>query len=435
MVAGARAERIQRLRAGQDARTMGRTDRGLASWLSEHPLLAGVGTAAAGVSLTVAAGAMPAWGLLAGIVVGLFAWAQRPGGEGREVEERSRINVEPRRSIQDVALVLDSFDLPLIGVDDDLTVTLATARARELFPALSIGRSIALALRDPDVLAAIAAARTDDQERQTIYNERGEVERVWRVRARKLAVDAGAVAILFEDLTEQRALERLRVDFIANASHELRTPLSSLLGFIETLQGPARNDAPARERFLAIMREQAARMSRLIDDLLSLSRAEMRTHQTPRAAVNLTAVVREIVDSLSLSARERGVDLIVSAPSEPVMIRGDRDDLLRMAENLIENGIKYGREGRQVEITVSTSPSGPRLDVRDHGPGIPARHIPRLTERFYRVDASHSREIGGTGLGLAIVKHIVARHNARLEVESRVGEGARFGVVFPPVGN
>jgi two-component system phosphate regulon sensor histidine kinase PhoR len=227
----------------------------------------------------------------------------------------------------------------------------------------------------------------------------------------------------------------MRVDVIANASHELRTPLASLLGFVETLQGPARDDAKARERFLPIMREQAGRMARLIDDLLSLSRAELRAHQQPTALIDMGAIIREILDSLGLSARERGVALAMQLPDEPMMIRGDRDDLLRLVENLVENGIRYGRDGKAVTISLVRGPGGEViLSVRDHGPGIAAEHIPRLTERFYRADVSHSREIGGTGLGLAIVKHLVMRHRARLEIESRLGEGADFKVLFPPYG-
>lgn len=331
------------------------------------------------------------------------------------------------------AMLFDSLALAVIVVDADLGVTLASARARQLFPALTPGRPIALAVRDPDILGALKMAQSQTEEQQVFYTERGAVDRSWRIRVARFPGELRHSALLFEDLTEQRALERLRVDFIANASHELRTPLASLLGFIETLQGPARDDAAARARFLPIMREQAARMARLIDDLLSLSRAEMRTHQQPRSEIDLGTIAHEIADSLSISASERKVRIEVTAPATPAMIRGDRDDILRLAENLIENAIRYGREGGRVEVTVSTGAAGSRLDVRDFGPGIPAVHIPRLTERFYRVDASHSREIGGTGLGLAIVKHVVARHNARLEVDSRVGEGSRFSVIFPPV--
>ncbi len=219
--------------------------------------------------------------------------------------------------------------------------------------------------------------------------------------------------LTFEDLSEQRVTERMRVDFVANASHELRTPLASLLGFVETLQGPARNDAGARDRFLAIMREQGLRMARLVDDLLSLSRIELRAHLAPETPVDLTGISREIVDSLTLMAREREVTLTLRAPAEPVNVPGDRDELLRLMENLVENAIKYGKSGGEVVIDVVDGPLEVSVGVRDDGPGIAPEHLPRLTERFYRVDTAASREAGGTGLGLAIVKHIVLRHRGR----------------------
>ncbi len=330
-------------------------------------------------------------------------------------------------------LLVSSFPLPLVLIDDQMLVLGLSRSAQAAFPALTTGRPLSLALRDPDVLDSVGACLAGRTDAQIQLSERGVPERTWRVRLSAIKAPdlRPRVAAVFEDLTEQQALERMRVDFVANASHELRTPLASLLGFVETLQGPARNDAAARDRFLGIMREQATRMARLIDDLLSLSRAELRAHQIPKERIDLTAIAREIVDSLSLSARERGVHLDLNVPQAPVWIAGDRDDLLRLAENLIENAVKYGREGERVEIGVASEPE-PRIEVRDFGPGIAPQHIPRLTERFYRVDVSHSREIGGTGLGLAIVKHIVARHRGRLEIESRLGEGARFKVSFPP---
>jgi two-component system phosphate regulon sensor histidine kinase PhoR len=238
---------------------------------------------------------------------------------------------------------------------------------------------------------------------------------------------------VIDDLTEHKRIDRIRVDFVANASHELRTPLASLVGFIETLQGPARDDTAARGRFLNIMREQATRMSRLIDDLLSLSRIEMKAHVRPSAEVDLVGVVRQVVDALEPLARELDVVIEADLPAEPVTVTGDRDELLQVVENLVENGCKYGQSGGRVEVGVAGAGGdhGPVLSVRDHGPGIPAEHIPRLTERFYRVDLTESRKHRGTGLGLAIVKHILARHQARLSIESRPGEGALFKVAFP----
>jgi len=247
-------------------------------------------------------------------------------------------------------------------------------------------------------------------------------------------LDVGPMLIIyFREISETRRFERMRIDFVANASHELRTPLASLLGFIETLQGPARNDASARTRFLAIMREQAQRMARLVDDLLSLSRIEQHLHLQPRQPVDLALVLHHIVDTLGPLADDNGVTVTLDAET-PVIVSGDRDELLRVAENLIENAIKYGAsdgEDKRVEVSASLDDGDGVITVRDFGPGIAAEHLPRLTERFYRIDAGASRAKGGTGLGLAIVKHIVARHRGRLKIESTEGSGAVFRVLLP----
>jgi two-component system phosphate regulon sensor histidine kinase PhoR len=228
----------------------------------------------------------------------------------------------------------------------------------------------------------------------------------------------------------------MRADFVANASHELRTPLAALTGFIETLKGPARDDPAARERFLAIMDEQARRMARLIDDLLSLSRIELNAHLRPATPVDLHPIVRQVVDALQTLAFDRGVKITVNAPPEPLIVPGDRDELIRVFENLIENALKYGGSGKRVDITLSrvAAPDGQpeaRVAVRDYGPGIAAEHLPRLTERFYRVDVAGSRAQGGTGLGLALVKHILNRHHGRLSIESKLDHGATFTVRLP----
>jgi two-component system phosphate regulon sensor histidine kinase PhoR len=216
----------------------------------------------------------------------------------------------------------------------------------------------------------------------------------------------------------------------------LRTPLASLLGFVETLQGSARNDAVARERFLDIMRQQAQRMTRLIEDLLSLSRIEMRLHLHPTTSVDLTAIAAHILDTLAAFAKDSGLEIVADLPKRPVMVLGDRDELLRLFENLLTNAIKYGEGGGKIEVALATSePAGGRreavLSVQDYGPGIAQEHLPRLTERFYRVDVEQSRQKGGTGLGLAIVKHIVNRHRGTLEIHSEPGAGARFVVSLP----
>jgi two-component system phosphate regulon sensor histidine kinase PhoR len=228
----------------------------------------------------------------------------------------------------------------------------------------------------------------------------------------------------------------MRADFIANASHELRTPLAALLGFIETLQGPAKNDLAARDKFLAIMQGQATRMARLIDDLLSLSRIELNAHLPPNTPLDLAPVVKQVADGLQTLARDRDVAIKVSAPQDALIVLGDRDELIRALENLVENALKYGAAGKRVDITLARSQTRAgvpevRLAVRDYGPGIAPEHLPRLTERFYRVDVADSRAQGGTGLGLALVKHVLNRHGGRLSIESTPGEGATFIMHLP----
>jgi two-component system phosphate regulon sensor histidine kinase PhoR len=240
----------------------------------------------------------------------------------------------------------------------------------------------------------------------------------------------------FNDLTPLRRVEEMRADFVANASHELRTPLAALLGFIETLQGPAKSDPVAREKFLAIMQAQATRMARLIDDLLSLSRIELNAHLQPNTPLELAPVVRQVVDGLQTLARDRDVEIKVTAPAETLTVFGDRDELIRALENLVENALKYGAAGKRVDITLArgqTRAGTPeaRIAVRDYGPGIAPEHLPRLTERFYRVDVADSRAQGGTGLGLALVKHVLNRHGGRLTIESTLGAGATFIMHLP----
>jgi two-component system, OmpR family, phosphate regulon sensor histidine kinase PhoR len=240
----------------------------------------------------------------------------------------------------------------------------------------------------------------------------------------------------FNDLTPLRRVEEMRADFIANASHELRTPLAALLGFIETLQGTAKDDAAARAKFLAIMQGQATRMARLIDDLLSLSRIELNAHLPPNTPLDLAPIVRQVADGLQTLARDRDVVIKVAVPPDALIVLGERDELIRALENLVENALKYGAAGKRIDITLARSQTRAgapevRLTVRDYGPGIAPEHLPRLTERFYRVDVADSRAQGGTGLGLALVKHVLTRHGGRLSIESTPGAGATFIMHLP----
>jgi len=333
---------------------------------------------------------------------------------------------------------------PVILVDRRAVVLEANKAAHLLLPGLKVGHPLSFALRSPDVLDGIEEVLESGAPMRIEYSERIPTERTFEVHIGPLHVDASViegqsgVMLFFRDLTSARRLEAMRADFVANASHELRTPLASLLGFIETLQGPARDDQNARERFLEIMRVQAQRMKRLIDDLLSLSRIEMRAHVSPTQTVDLGSLAAQMVETLSPMAQERGVAIRMVLPAHPVHVQGDRDELLRVLENLIENAVKYGESGGAVDVTVESVETNNQqniphavLSVQDYGPGIAPEHLPRLTERFYRVDVAQSRDKGGTGLGLAIVKHIVNRHRGRLDIASEPGRGARFTVTLP----
>ncbi|KAB1070654.1 ATP-binding protein [Methylobacterium planeticum] len=336
---------------------------------------------------------------------------------------------------------------PVILIDRRAVVIEANAAARALLPSLKLRHPLSFALRAPDVLDGIEEVLRSGQPLKTAYATRVPTERVFEVQIGALPMpvpDGGPappgtgqpnVVLYLRDLTSARRLETMRVDFVANASHELRTPLASLLGFIETLQGPARNDAPARERFLAIMLSQAQRMTRLIDDLLSLSRIELREHVVPTQVVDLGQIARQMVDTQAALATERGVAIGLEAQDGAFPVLGERDELMRVVENLVENAVKYG--GGTVRVGLARIAEGPRgaaqieLTVQDDGRGIAPEHIPRLTERFYRVDVASSRQQGGTGLGLAIVKHTLNRHRGRLAIESVVDGGTTVRVTLP----
>lgn len=329
-----------------------------------------------------------------------------------------------------LGLVIDALPEAVFVIDAEARIIAANRAARSVLPSMRFNDPLARSLRSPDVLDALDRVLRGSAPEKVIWVERLPVECWFEVHIAPLRLEGyeTAAVVSLRDLTEARRVERMRVDFVANASHELRTPLASLLGFVETLQGPARDDEKARERFLSIMREQAQRMARLVDDLLSLSRIEQHLHLRPDTPVDLSILVAHIVDTLAPMAEDSGLTLELDVQGF-VVVPGDRDELARVAENLIENAIKYG--AGPVEISLAAVGSSAVFSVRDHGPGIAPEHLPRLTERFYRIDAGKSRAKGGTGLGLAIVKHIVARHRGRLAIDSTPGDGANFRVFLP----
>ncbi len=338
----------------------------------------------------------------------------------------------------DAQAILDAMPDACIVLTATRTVVWANAAAREQFGDFEPGTPFSFTMRVPELLRALEKAARHGLSERARWSVRVPTGRWYEAFVTPFPFSGGprdAIAIFVRDLTEQERLDRMREDFVANASHELRTPLAALTGFIETLQGPAKDDAAAREQFLGIMRQQAERMKRLTDALLSLSRIEMRAHVRPSDRVDLVAVVRSAVEFTRTMAREDNVTLELSVEEEPLHIRGDADELVQLVSNLIENAIKYGGKGKRVLISVVREPAGRGeaacVSVEDFGIGIAPEHVPRLTERFYRVDVEASRARRGTGLGLAIVKHIVARHRGRLTVRSELGAGSTFAVKIP----
>jgi len=336
-------------------------------------------------------------------------------------------------------LVVDAMPEPAVGLDNAGYVVHTNRLAEELFGSRRRGGHVASMSRDPELLAAVDQALVTGATCSVELHERVPVERrllatVAPLERLRAGGEGPALLISFRDLSEQDRLARMRADFVANASHELRTPLASLRGFVETLQGAAKDDAEARERFLKVMGEQAERMTRLIDDLLSLSRVEMREHLPPAERVDLNEAVAHVIQSLQPIAGETGTIIEFHRLGEAAIVRGDGDEIVQVFQNLVQNAIKYGKHGGRIEVSIRREPAGGGRAARfvatvtDDGPGIAPQHLPRLTERFYRVSVAASREKGGTGLGLAIVKHILNRHRGELDITSRVGQGSTFAV-------
>jgi len=342
-----------------------------------------------------------------------------------------------------VAGILAAMPEPCVLIARDERIEAMNQPARALFGPAGEGRQYVAVLRQPDLLECARQALHLNRTGRarfvisgTSHETRLEVTASPVQQAAGKA--AGGVLLCFRDVTELEQAGEIRRDFVANVSHELKTPLTALSGFIETLKGAARDDPVARARFLDIMEHEAARMSRLVRDLLSLSQLETEERMRPTATVDAVALVNASVLALRPVAAEAGVTLEVIAPGEPAMLAADPDQLTQVFTNLIENAIKYGGSGGRVRVQISLSPRelafrgpGLRIEVIDYGDGFDPVHIPRLTERFYRVDSHRSREMGGTGLGLAIVKHIVTRHRGRLRIVSTPGHGSKFTVLLP----
>ena len=348
---------------------------------------------------------------------------------------------DPRPSAE---RLLEAIPSPLVLIGPDERIHILNEGARRLFGPGNAGRHYVTALRQPALLDCVEAALKRNAPGRARYLSReGRRDATWRVEARPIEFGNGIGALVsLEDATATEEAGQIRRDFVANVSHELRTPLTAMLGFIETLRGAARHDQDAQDRFLGIMEKEAERMNRLVRDLLSLSRVESEERMRPTSTIEIGGLLASVTSSLKQIAQERGVRITQTNLDDALTLPGDADQLFQVFANLVENAIKYG--GPDKEVVISVSPSerdadlrapAVRVEVRDAGPGIDPIHIPRLTERFYRVDAHRSRELGGTGLGLAIVKHIVNRHRGKLHVESTLGRGSVFTVILPSAAN
>ncbi|WP_320195594.1 phosphate regulon sensor histidine kinase PhoR [Agrobacterium rosae] len=372
--------------------------------------------------------------VLAILAISSGAVVRLPRQHTAEVAAEEELTVSESQ-IAGVRSGLAVLDTPVFILDRNASVLFENNAADRAFGTLAVGSHISGRLRSPGLLDVIRETIATGQPNQVEHSERLPSERVFIVSIALAEMQGPASAPLyilsFRDVSELRRIDRMRSDFVANASHELRTPLASLRGFIETMQGPARDDPKARERFLGIMLDQATRMSRLVDDLMSLSRLELRANIAPDQKVDLVPLLGHVRDSLLPLAQDLDITINLHVPDQKVDVTGDRDELVQVFQNLVENACKYGQDGKVVDVFLRVDAGKPvEVSVVDKGPGIPAEHVPRLTERFYRVSVADSRSKKGTGLGLAIVKHILTRHRARLIIRSELEVGTDFTVRF-----
>ncbi len=345
----------------------------------------------------------------------------------------AKLRADPAGERSRLAEFVLAFPDPVMVLDRNAIVIVANEPVRGVLDVDPLDQHLSASIRAPAVLDAVTAAIAGHAPSRVEYEVRVPLPRHFDVYVSPvpaLAPSDPAVLLVLKDLTREQQIERMRADFVANASHELRTPLASLSGFIETLMGAAKNDTVAREKFLETMRSQADRMKRLIDDLLSLSRIEMNVHLRPSGTVDLAQIARHVADIMSGMAKAEDCELKLHLP-KPLVVTGDRDELVQVVQNLVENALKYASTGKVIEIAGRGDSGHVELSVRDHGPGIAPEHMPRLTERFYRVSVQESRSRGGTGLGLAIVKHLARAHGGEATVRSTPNQGSTFAVELP----
>lgn len=367
-------------------------------------------------------------GLLRDLDAALLSFLQSRNDQKQTLQERIRFYRN----------LLDSMAAPLFLLDKKLQIVFANQAAAHLFKQELRTHSLTRFLRNPALLHAAEAVIETGENADFVFSAQN-LDMEFRAQISSLQIhgeNKAELALSLLDVTALVKTEQMRADFVANASHELRTPLASILGFIETLQGPARNDSEAQEQFLAIMFDQASRMSRLIDDLLSLSRIELNEHVRPSEICDLAVILERTSDALTPMAQKRAMTIDLSIEATLPAIVGKEDELTQLFQNLIDNAIKYGKEGSNVSVLARSCKAAPlgmkspalQISIVDQGEGIAREHLPRLTERFFRIDDARSRQMGGTGLGLAIVKHILARHRGQLSIESEIGKGSCFSV-------
>ena len=372
-----------------------------------------------------------AGGAVAGALAAAALRLTMPGGDWRREGERLAARPAPPRAHAGEAALLDTLPLPFLLLDAQARVVFCSADARALLVRDATGQHIATVFRAPGVLAAVDRALAEGVDETIEFTALRPRKRQLRATVRALKGEARVVLAL-QDVSQVHRLDAMRMDFVANASHELRTPLAAISGMVETLQGPARDDAANRDRFLGIIAREGARMARLVDDLLSLSRIELQANIAPTARQDLRPLIAEAVGATATLAAENGNAIRVDLGDGPLVVRGDRDELVQVFLNLISNAIKYGGGDRPIDILRADQPEGwIGVTVRDRGEGVEPFLVPRLTERFFRVNKRESVSRGGTGLGLAIVKHILTRHGGELRIVSTVGEGSSFTVRIP----
>ena len=341
---------------------------------------------------------------------------------------------------QSVFELLEALPVPAFFIGEDETILGSTQKARDIFSFELENRNFVTIFRAPDLVNAIETVLRLGRDQTTRYETyNGGQHETYKVQCQFLdSPNLKGALVVFENTTRADQIEQMRRDFVANVSHELRTPLTAMTGFIETLQGPARHDEAAQERFLHLMMSETSRMSRLVNELLTLSHVESQEQVRPNTVFDVKTLVEPLQTRFEAAAKDAGLAFEVALPDHALPVKGDHDQLLQLLSNLIENAIKYGAGGDKIEICMTYETHHAlmrkpalKISVRDWGAGISGEHLPRLSERFYRVDTHRSREMGGTGLGLAIVKHIVNRHRGRMHIESSLGKGSTFTVTLP----